>query len=141
LKQMMAGGGGGRGFRPSFEPVDAQFLPDYYPPIRAGSTVADYDGNLWVLPATSSLAGQMAAMIPAGARGQIPPGVLPAGMTAAPTAGLAYDVINRKGELVERVQLPVGRSIAGFGPDGVVYLTARQGREVFLEKVRRLPPP
>jgi hypothetical protein len=120
--------------------VDAQFLPDYYPPIRAGSTVADYDGNLWVLPATSSLAGQLAGMIPAGARGQIPPGVLPAGMTAAPTAGLAYDVINRQGELVERVQLPVGRSIAGFGPDGVVYLTARQGREVFLEKARRLPP-
>lgn len=140
IEQMMASGGGGRGFRPSFEPVDAQFLPDYYPPIRAGSTVADYDGNLWVLPATSSLAGQMAAMIPAGARGQVPPGVLPAGMTAAPTAGLAYDVINRKGELVERVQLPVGRSIAGFGPDGVVYLTARQGREVFLEKARRLPP-
>ncbi len=140
IEQMMASGGGGRGFRPSFEPVDAQFLPDYYPPIRAGSTVADYDGNLWVLPATSSLAGQMAAMIPPGARGQIPPGVLPAGMTAAPTAGLAYDVINRQGELVERVQLPVGRSIAGFGPDGVVYLTARQGREVFLEKTRRLPP-
>lgn len=140
IEQMMAGGGGGRGFRPSFEPVDAQFLPDYYPPIRAGSTVADYDGNLWVLPATSSLAGQLSAMIPAGARGQIPPGVLPAGMTAAPTAGLAYDVINRQGELVERVQLPVGRSIAGFGPEGVVYLTARQGREVFLEKARRLPP-
>jgi hypothetical protein len=140
IEQMMAGGGGGRGFRPSFEPVDAQFLPDYYPPIRAGSTVADYDGNLWVLPATSSLAGQLASMIPAGARGQIPPGMLPAGMTAAPTAGLAYDVINRQGELVERVQLPVGRSIAGFGPDGVVYLTARQGREVFLEKTRRLPP-
>lgn len=139
IEQMMAGGGG-RGFRPSFEPVDAQFLPDYYPPIRAGSTVADYDGNLWVLPATSSLAGQLAGMIPAGARGQIPPGMLPAGMTAAPTAGLAYDVINRQGELVERVQLPAGRSIAGFGPDGVVYLTARQGREVFLEKVRRLPP-
>lgn len=139
IEQMMAGGGGWRGFRPSFEPVDAQFLPDYYPPIRAGSTVADYDGNLWVLPATSSLAGQLSAMIPAGARGQIPPGLLPAGMTAAPTAGLAYDVINRQGELVERVQLPAGRSIAGFGPDGVVYLTARQGREVFLEKVRRLP--
>jgi len=139
IEQMMAGGGGGRGFRPSFEPVDAQFLPDYYPPIRAGSTVADYDGNLWVLPATSSLAGQLSALIPAGARGQIPPGLLPPGMTAASTAGLAYDVINRQGVLVERVQLPAGRSIAGFGPDGVVYLTARQGREVFLEKARRLP--
>ncbi len=141
IAQMMAqGGGGGRGgFRPSFEPVDAQFLPDYYPPIRAGTTLADYDGNLWILPATSSLAGQMSAMIPPGAAGRIPPGMLPAGM-AAPTAGLAYDVVNRKGELVERVQLPAGRAIAGFGPEGVVYLTAREGREVFLEKARRLPP-
>jgi hypothetical protein len=138
IAQMMAQGGGGRGFRPSFEPVDAQFLPDYYPPIRAGTTMADYDGNLWILPATSSLAGQMAAMIPPGAAGRVPPGMLPAGM-AAPTAGLAYDVVNRKGELVERVQLPAGRTIAGFGPDGVVYLTAREGREVFLEKARRLP--
>jgi hypothetical protein len=140
IAQMMAGGGGGRGFRPSFEPVDAEFLPDYYPPIRAGTTLADYDGNLWLLPATSSLAGQMAAMIPPGAQGRIPAGMLPPGM-AAPTGGLAYDVVNRKGELVERVQLPAGRSIAGFGPDGIVYLTAREGREVFLEKVRRPTAP
>ena len=136
IAQMMAQGGGGRGFRPSFEPVDAEFLPDYYPPIRAGTTLADYDGNIWLLPATSSLAGQLSAMIPPGAAGRIPPGMLPAGMTA-PTGGLAYDVVNRQGQLVERVQLPAGRSIAGFGPDGIVYLTAREGREVFLEKVRR----
>jgi hypothetical protein len=49
-------------------------------------------------------------------------------------------VVNRQGQLVERVQLPAGRSIAGFGPDGIVYLTAREGREVFLEKVRRSAP-
>ncbi len=129
----------GRGFRPGFEPVDATQIPDYFPPIRSGSTLADRDGNLWILPATSSLAGQLAAMIPAGVRGQIPPGMVPGGMAGAPTTGLAYDVVNRRGELVERVQLPPGRSIAGFGYDGVVYLTARQGREVHLEKVRRLP--
>jgi hypothetical protein len=139
IAQMMAQGGGGRGFRPSFEPVDAEFLPDYYPPIRAGTTLADYDGNIWLLPATSSLAGQLSAMIPPGAAGRIPPGMLPAGMTA-PTGGLVYDVVNRQGQLVERVQLPAGRSIAGFGPDGIVYLTAREGREVFLEKVRRSAP-
>lgn len=132
-------GGGGRGFRPGFEPVEATQIPDYYPPIRSGSTIADREGNLWILPATSSLAGQLAAMIPPGARGQIPPGMIPGGMGAAPTTGLAYDVVNRAGELVERVQLPPGRSIAGFGYNGVVYLVARQGREVHLEKVRRVP--
>ncbi len=140
-QQMMAGPGTGRGsFRPAFDPVEAEFLPDYYPPIRSGTTLADYDGNIWLLPATSSLAGQMAAMIPPGARGQIPAGMLPAGMASAMSGGLAYDVVSRKGEIIERVQIPAGRSIAGFGPDGVVYLLERKGREVFLEKARRLAP-
>jgi hypothetical protein len=132
--------GGPRGFRPSFAPVEPELLPDYYPPIRAGSTLADRDGNLWILPATSSLAGQLMGMIPGGRGG--PPGGIPGMPAAAPQAGgLAYDIVNRKGELVERIQLPAGRSIAGFGPDGVVYLTAREGRTMFLEKVRRLPAP
>jgi hypothetical protein len=60
-------------------------------------------------------------------------------MGAAMSAPLVYDVISRKGELVHRVQLPAGRQIAGFGPGGVVYLAAREGREVFLEKTRVLP--
>jgi len=137
-QQMMGGGGGGRGgFRPAFDPVEAEFLPDYFPPIRAGSTLADLDGNLWILPTTSTLAAQMSAMIPANVRSQIPAGMLPAGM-AADASGLAYDIVNRKGELVERVQVPAGRSIAGFGPNGVVYLLERKGRDVFLEKTRRV---
>lgn len=127
---------GPRGFRPSFIPVEAEQLPDYYPPIRANSTLADQDGNLWILPATSSLVGAVMGGGPGGGRGG-PPGAGP----AAPAAGLAYDIVNRAGTLVERIQLPAGRSIAGFGPGGVVYLTARQGREVFLEKARRLPAP
>jgi hypothetical protein len=138
-QQMMAASGGGGRFRPAFDPVDASYLPDYFPPIRAGSTLADKDGNLWILPTTSTLAAQMSAMIPANMRGQIPAGMLPAGMAAPEAAGLAYDVVNRKGELVHRVQIPAGRSIAGFGTNGVVYLLERKGREVFLEKTRLLP--
>jgi hypothetical protein len=42
--------------------------------------------------------------------------------------------VNRKGELVERVQVPVGRTITGFGPGGVVYLTTRDGLTTKLEK-------
>jgi hypothetical protein len=51
---------------------------------------------------------------------------------------LVYDVVNRKGELTHRVQLPAGRQIAGFGPNGTIYLLVREGREVFLEKTRVL---
>jgi hypothetical protein len=34
-----------------------------------------------------------------------------------------YDVVNPKGELFQRVRLPLGRAIAGFAKGGVVYLT------------------
>lgn len=62
--------------------------------------------------------------------------MMPAGVAAAMTAPLVYDVINRKGELVHRVQLPVGRQLLGFGRNGTVYLAAREGREMFIEKTR-----
>ncbi len=158
--------GGGRGFRATFEPVSADKLPDYVPPIRAGTTLADHDGNLWILPATSSVAAQLAQQAaggfggrggfpgaggpPGGGRGGAPGAP---GATGAPAAGAApsaaaplppmptfqfvYDVVNRKGQLVERIKLPQNRQIVGFGPGGVVYLSAREGRSIFIEKVRR----
>ncbi|HYW31512.1 MAG TPA: hypothetical protein VE869_08405 [Gemmatimonas sp.] len=79
--------------------VDAKTLPDYYPAFRAGSVRADLDNNVWVLPSTT---------------------------TAANGGGLVYDVIDDRGVLRRRVQLPVGRSIAGFGRNGVVYLMSRE---------------
>ena len=36
--------------------------------------------------------------------------------------GSAFDVINKGGELFQRVRVPQGRSIAGFGKGGIVYL-------------------
>ena len=63
-------------------------------------------------------------------------GLLPAGVTAAMMAPLVYDVVNRKGELVHRVQLPSGRQLVGFGPGGTIFLSVREGRELFLEKTR-----
>ncbi len=78
----------------SNEFVEPSELPDYYPPVRQGQVRADYEGNLWVLPSTSKDAKN----------------------------GLLYDVINREGALVERVQLPKDRSLVGFGPGGVLYL-------------------
>jgi hypothetical protein len=46
--------------RVAFEPIAAEKLPDYYPPVRAGTSLADFQGNLWVLPSTSTLSSQIA---------------------------------------------------------------------------------
>jgi hypothetical protein len=47
-------------------------------------------------------------------------------------------VVNRKGELVERVKLPQNRTIVGFGPGGVVYLGFREGNAITIEKARHV---
>ncbi len=103
------GGGRGRGGDPE-RPVDlcqvvsvtaryAQLgeMPDYIAPIREYSALADRDGNVWILPTT----------------------------TLSARGGLLYDVVNPLGQLTHRVQLPAGRAIAGFGANGVVYLSSR----------------
>ena len=111
------GGDGGRGrgnapaggFQmapPQLKFVEPSELPDYKPVFLNGFVRADLDGNVWV------------RTIP----------------TKAIAGGPVYDVINRKGELVERVQIPVGRNIVGFGANGAVYLTMREGNVSKLEK-------
>ncbi|MES2359295.1 MAG: hypothetical protein V4529_13255 [Gemmatimonadota bacterium] len=82
-------------------------MPDYRPAFSAGAVRADADGNLWIR--TSSV------------------------FNGAPV----YDVVNSGGQLVDRVQLPPGRTIAGFGKGGFVYLAVRDGTTgVRLEKAR-----
>lgn len=83
-------------------------LPDYKPAFFAGSARADADGFLWVrtIP-TKGIAG-----------------------------GPVYDVIDGKGALVDRVQVPKDRIIAGFGKGGVVYLLAREGTVSKLERAK-----
>lgn len=93
------GGGPGGGFGgPNVNMVPASELPDYQPAFFAGSTRADLDGHLWIRT--------------------IPTKALP--------GGAIYDVVNGKGQLVDRVQVPKDRSIIGFGPGGAVYLLARE---------------
>ena len=77
------------------EIVDIADLPDYYPPVRQGQVRADFEGNVWILPSTTN---------------------------DAKDGGLLYDVVNREGTIVERVQLPKDRALVGFGPNGVIYL-------------------
>ena len=110
-------GGGGRGGAggpnagftlPPLVFVSPSELPDYKPPFFAGAVRADTDGNLWIRTIPTR---------------QVP-------------GGPVYDVVNRKGELVDRVQIPAGRTIAGFGTGGNVYLTMRDSTGVTIERAR-----
>jgi hypothetical protein len=82
--------------------VSPSELPDYAPPFTAGAVRGDLDGNVWIR--TSNVY----------------------------SGGSVYDIVNAKGELTDRVLLPAGRVIAGFGP-GVVYMGFRDGAGVRLE--------
>ncbi len=81
-------------------------LPDYKPAFAPGSTRADTDGNLWIRTSQN--------------------------VDARPV----YDIINRKGELIDRVQLPANRVLVGFGENGAVYLAVRDGSTAHLERAR-----
>lgn len=83
------------------------FLPDYAPPFAPGSTRADWDGNVWV---------RTSVVI---------------------DGGSVYDVLNGSGDLIDRLIAPPGRVIAGFGPNGAVYMGVREGTGTRLELARR----
>lgn len=83
----------------------ARELPDYRPAFNQGAVRADVDGNLWI-------------------------------RTTAPSdKGPIYDVINDKGALVDRVQIPFGRVISGFGA-GAVYMGVLDEKGARLERAR-----
>jgi hypothetical protein len=82
-------------------------LPDYKPPFNTNAVRADGDGNLWVRINT------------------------PTPMAGGPV----YDVISRKGELVDRLQLPPGYTLVGFGTGRVVYLQMRDAKGQHLARV------
>jgi hypothetical protein len=98
--------GGTMNVTPQMNFVAPSELPDYKPVFLNGFVRADLDGNVWI------------RTIP----------------TKAIAGGPVYDVVNRKGELVDRVQIPANRTITAFGPGGVVYLTSRDGMTTTLEK-------
>ena len=104
------GGGAGRGGRQPIPLVVGRAepgeLPDYMPPFTEGALYPDAEGNLWIRTSTM-------------VRGQP-----------------VYDLVNRRGELFDRVQLPPFRTIAGFGP-GIVYMAVKDaGGMVHLERAR-----
>ena len=95
-------GSAGRGFGPQVNLVSPNELPDYRPAFANGSVRADAEGKLWV------------RIVPTKPTGR----------------GPEYDVIDRSGKLVDRVMLPAGTTIAGFGPGGTVYLGVRDAAGV-----------
>ena len=118
-REAPAGGAGGGGTTrvdvggpggmqvPPINMVSASELPDYKPVFGTGAVRADMDGRLWV------------RTIP-----------------TKPTAGGAiYDVIDNVGKLVDRVQVPAGTTIAGFGVGGVVYLGMRDATGLHIQRI------
>lgn len=100
------GGPGPAAFTPSF--VSPSELPDYKPVFGLGAVRADMDGRVWV------------RTIP----------------TTATSGGAIYEVIDGSGNLVDRVQVPAGTTIVGFGKGGVVYLGGRDPKGVRVQRAR-----
>jgi len=102
-----AGGGMPAGFAmPPLQFVSVSEMPDYRPVFRQGAARGDEDGNLWIR--TSKMVN----------------------------GGTVYDVISSKGVLTDRVLVPPGRVIAGFGAGGVVYMGVLDGPITRLERAR-----
>lgn len=88
--------------------VEPKELPDYEPAFAAGAVHSDGDGKLWVRIITKDTTAN----------------------------GPAYDVIDRTGKLIDCVVTPKGTTVAGFGPDGAVYLGVRDKAGVHLVRAR-----
>jgi hypothetical protein len=94
---------------PPIVTIPPDSLPDYKPPFGGNSVRTDLDNNVWIR------ANQMRPI----------PGAI------------IYEVANRKGELIDRLQLPPGRTLIGFGPGGIVFLSVRDAAgQRILERVR-----
>jgi hypothetical protein len=90
--------------------VSPSALPDYWPPFGQGAAKADVDGNLWVR--TTARRDNT-------------------------IGGPIYDVVDHAGILIDRVQVPPGRQIIGFGKAGVVYMAVHDDAGAWLERTHR----
>jgi hypothetical protein len=97
--------------------IDGKSVPDYYPPtggltpaeqVRHGllSVRADADNNVWIRLRSRDEAN----------------------------GGMIWEVVNRQGELVDRVRVPAGQSIVGFARGGFAYVLVSEGGALRIEK-------
>jgi hypothetical protein len=92
-------GGPGGATNITLPPPSIGDIPDYMPAFTQTSARPDADANLWIRTTT--------------------PGAEP--------GNVVYDIINGQGILVDRVDVPKGMQIVGFGKGGTVYLSQREG--------------
>jgi hypothetical protein len=104
IRRANAGRPGPRNSFPPLQFVPVNQMPDYRPAFRQGAALGDSDGFLWIRTSKNS------------------------------ASGAVYDVVSRDGALIDRVQVPPGRVIAGFGPGGVVYMGVLDGVTARLER-------
>ena len=105
--QLNVGGPGGANINiPPINMVPISELADYKPVFGQGAIRSDMDGHIWV------------RTIP----------------TKPTTGGAIYEVLDNAGKLVDRVQIPLGTTIAGFGTGGVVYLGMRDANGIHLQR-------
>lgn len=109
FRARMAAANNTKAVMPTMEFVSPNDMSDYPSTIKSGSVQADRDGNVWIPPTTT--------------------------VDAAP-GRLVYDVVNTRGEVTRRVQLPVGRRLVGFGPHGVLYYSVSDSAGARLERAR-----
>jgi hypothetical protein len=113
---IMRGGRGGGGPPPNYAPMivaapSIESLGTYAPAFLTLSgggppIFSDADGNVWIRT-TTMIDGRP-----------------------------VYDIVNRRGEMIDRVQLPPFRTIAGFG-SGVIYMAVKDAAgAVHLERAR-----
>ncbi len=103
-----SGTGPGRIISPVI-PVDPHDLPDYVPAFLRGALHADGDGNFWI-------------------------GLTP----VAPGLPDTFLIVNRAGAVIDRVAIPLGGAIVGFG-SRTVYLTFTDGATTRLVRTRWKP--
>jgi hypothetical protein len=105
------GGGGASGGPPPLAPMIAARetladLPDYFPAFDDRALSVDAKDDLWIRTSESA------------------------------DGRPVYFVVNRRGELIDRVQLPKARVIVGFGQDVVYIAVTDVGGAVHLERAR-----
>jgi hypothetical protein len=94
-------------------PFEVAQIPDTLPALLTGTqqterVMADPDNRLWVL----------------------------ARHEGSSVTRLIYDIVDRQGKLVDRVQLPENRLLMGIGPNGTVYMMVSGNGPFTLERAR-----
>lgn len=91
------------------EYVPAERLPSRIPAFRGGRTMSvDLNDNIWIQTTAKDPSLQ---------------------------GGVMYDVVSRSGKLEQRVRIPAGRTIAGFGRNGDLYLAFKDDVGFGIERV------